>query len=77
MDMEVWIKLNSMEDAAKLVNRLEKYDCHADAYLGSLVINAKSIMGLLGYGIGRVLRLWIDTEPEEELWAALDEFMVA
>ncbi len=75
--MEFQIKLNSMEDAAKLVNRLDRYDCQADAWMGSIVIDARSIMGLLGLGIGRVIRLVIYSEPNEKLSAELGEFVLA
>lgn len=74
--MEFQVKLNSMEDAAKLVNRLEHYEYRAEAVVGSLVLNAKSIMGLLGFGIGQRIRLIIHTGIDEGLKAALNEFMI-
>ena len=44
--------------------------------VGSLVLNAKSIMGLLGFGIGQRIRLIIHTGIDEGLKAALNEFMI-
>ena len=75
--MEFQIKLNSMEDAVKWVNRLEHYDCQADAWMGSLVIDARSLLGLVGFGIGRVIRVVMYSELSESLHRELREFMTA
>lgn len=63
--MEFQIKLNSVEDAVTLVNRLEHYDCHADALVDNRVINARALMGLLEFGIGRMIQIVIYSELQE------------
>lgn len=75
--MEFQIKLNSLEEVAKFVNKLEYYECQADAWMGSLVVDARSLMGLVGFGIGRVIRLVIYSEYDEIIQRELCEFMAA
>lgn len=75
--MEFQIKLNSVEDAVRWVNRLEYYECHAEARVGNLVIDARSLMGLLGFGIGRVIQIVIHSELNESLRRELGKFEAA
>lgn len=75
--MKFKVQLNSMEDAAKLVNRLEYYDYQADAEVGSHVIDARSLLGLLGFGLGRVLTLIIYADSNENLREDIHELLVA
>lgn len=75
--MEFQIQLNSLEEAAKFVNKLEYYGCQADAWMGSLVVDARSLMGLVGFGIGRVIRLVIYSDYNESIHRGLCEFMTA
>lgn len=75
--MEFQIKLNSMEDAVKLVNALEYHDCRAVVWIDSLVIDARSLMGLWGCGIGREIRIVFHSAADEKIREKLCEFMVA
>lgn len=75
--MEFLIRLNTMEDAVKLVNRLEKYDCRADAHIDRLVIDARSLMAWIGFGIGKEILIIVHSDLDERLSSELDEFLVA
>lgn len=75
--MEFQIRLNSMEDVVKWVNRMEHYGCQAEAWMGSLVIDASSLMGLVGLGIGKLIKVVIHSELKEDLCEELQEFIAA
>ena len=75
--MEFRIALNSIEDAVKLVNKLELYGCTADALIGDRVIDARSLMGIIEFGLGREIAIRIYPEINEELHAELYEMLTA
>lgn len=72
--MKLYIKLNSVEDAIHLVNKVSKYDCEADIKSGKYYIDAKSILGVIGVGTNRKILLEIQSE-EKEILEELKEFV--
>ena len=57
MEYKIW--LNSIDEVVRLVEKLEKFDCEAYARMDDAVINARSMMGLIGLGIGKRIHLQI------------------
>lgn len=75
--MEFRIRLNTVEDAVRFVNTLEHHDSHADAMVESFVVSARSLLGILGYGVGREITVLFHEEPNEELGYLLSEYVAA
>lgn len=71
------VLLNSMEDAVKLVSRLEYYDYQADVKIGSHTIDARSLMALLGFAMGKVVQVFVYADADERLRNEIRELMVA
>lgn len=61
---------HSMEEAQKFVLAIENYPFNVDLKCERRIIDAKSILGILGFGLHQVLELYVHTEDN----AALDEF---
>lgn len=49
------IRLNAVEDATELVNAAEKCDFDIDVVNGRAIVDAKSLLGVIGLGTGKVL----------------------
>ena len=63
--MEFQVFLNSIEDALCLIQKLEQYECNADARVEDNVIDAKALMGLVALGIGKQLQITIYNKVDE------------
>ena len=58
-----------LKDEAAIVNfvsKLEKYPFQADLQCGSRMVDAKSLLGVLGFGMGKVLTLCVHSD--EDVW---------
>lgn len=75
--MEFSIRLNSLEDAVKLANRLEYYNCQAEVWYDNYVIDARSWMGLLRFGIGKVVQVKMNKITDVRLCTEIKEFVMA
>lgn len=53
----VYVKFNSVEKVKAFVNQITGIDSDFDLVSGSIVVDAKSIMGILGMDLNKVLRL--------------------
>lgn len=62
--MKFNIILNSVEEAASLVKQAEKHDCDIELASGRFYVDAKSILGVVGMGVKRVMTMIIHDEPE-------------
>lgn len=60
----VKVKFNSMLDCQKFVMAVENYPFHIDLQWGRQVVDAKSILGILGFGLYKVLELKMHTDDE-------------
>lgn len=69
------VLLSSQEDAVKFVSTVSKYPFDVDLGEGDCVIDAKSILGVLSVGVGRMMRIQIHTEHPEELCSELKAYM--
>lgn len=68
--MTLCIRLDSVEDAINLVQKVSKYDCEADIRSGNYYIDAKSVLGVIGIGTQKKVQLDIYSEEE----AILEDF---
>ena len=51
------IKLSKLEDAIEFVNAAEKCGFDVDIWYDSIIVDAKSIVGVAALGLGRLLRV--------------------
>ena len=75
--MEFRIMLNSVEDAVRFVNTLGYHNYQADAVFETFKLDARSLLGILGYGIGRVITILLYEEPDEDLCYFMKEYAAA
>lgn len=61
----VKVKFESMEACQKYVMAVESYPFNIDLQWGRQVIDGKSMLGILGFGLHKVLELKMHTENEE------------
>lgn len=73
--MKMRIKLNSVDDAVSLVNKLSEYDCEADLISGCYYADAKSIVGVMGIGIQREMLLVVHSDEQNKIKKDLERFI--
>ena len=66
-----YVTLSSKERLISLVNQLNKLDFNVDAYIGHYILDAKSILGMLGIGLGKRIMLKAHTEDDSFLLSEL------
>ena len=69
----VKVKFDTMEDCQRYVLAVENYPFSIDLQCGRLVIDGKSMLGILGFGLRRVLELRLHTEDQEAINEILDK----
>lgn len=72
---EVKIFLKTEQDAVGFNGIVTKYPYDVDLVLGRYIIDAKSILGVLGMGIGRETRLAMNTDDADGLIQELAPYM--
>lgn len=58
------VLLETQHDIADFVSKLEKCPFRADLHCGALVVDAKSLLGVMGFGLGRVSTLCVYSDDE-------------
>lgn len=71
------IKLNDTKDASRFVRAAEKCSYDVDLCYNSIVVDAKSILGVLGMDLTRKLTVRYHHEPDAEFDEALAEYAVS
>lgn len=74
---EMNISLKGPEDALEFVRRVEKYPYTMDLCCGSIVVDAKSILGILYLGFDHVVHLKVHAGECGELRKDLEKFLAA
>lgn len=69
----VKVMFHSMEEAQKFVLAIENYPFDIDLQCERRVIDAKSILGILGFGLHQMLELRVHTEDQEIMDQFLDK----
>ena len=72
---EIEIILKTEMEALELVNLLVKYPCDVDMVSGRYAIDAKSILGVLGLGLGKKVKLVIHADDAKELLQQLSPYL--
>lgn len=72
----LYVKTNSMEQIKDLVHRVDKYDFSVDAYCGSYVVDAKSILGMVNIGFDKELKLVAYTNDVTMIEKDLSDYIV-
>ena len=67
------VMFQSMEDCQRFVMAVENYPFNIDLQSGRQVIDGKSILGILGFGLHRVLDLRLHTDSSEVTEEILDK----
>ena len=70
------IMFQAIEDATELVNAAEKCDFDIDLTAGRMIVDAKSLMGVIGLGLGQVLVVQCHGESPE-FNRTIQKFVVA
>lgn len=75
--LELTILLRTKKDAVELTRIFEKYPYDIDMVRGRDVIDARSILGVLGIGVGRKTRLYINAEKADALIGELEPYLIS
>lgn len=71
---ELNICLKNEKDALDMVTTLSTYPADIDLCRGSIVIDAKSILGVLGLGVRNITKLLIHMDEPDELVSKLKKY---
>ncbi|MEG0370233.1 MAG: HPr family phosphocarrier protein [Hungatella sp.] len=70
------ILLRTQNDIVNFVNKMAKYSFNADLLCGSQIVDAKSLLGVLGFGMGKTLTLQV-YDAENNAWMSdISEYLV-
>lgn len=72
--MEFQIQLNSIDEVVNFVDMMEQYEYSADAKYGSIILDAKSFMGLISLGLGRKIQIRVHGERDESFAENMELF---
>ncbi|MBR1529239.1 MAG: HPr family phosphocarrier protein [Oscillospiraceae bacterium] len=70
------IKLSNFADVQVFVNTITRFPFDIDLVSGRYIIDAKSIMGIYSLDLNNEIELRAHTEDAEELFAAIDQYIV-
>lgn len=74
---ELNITFKTLNDVADFVTKVEKYPFSMDLSLGSVVIDAKSLMGIMNLGLNQVISLKVYAEEWPELHQEIEKYIAA
>lgn len=70
------IRLESIEKVTAFVKAVNKFDCDMDLRKGSVVIDAKSFLGVMTICTGGELELVIYNNDHEDVLASVSDFLL-
>ena len=73
--IEKYIFLKTEQDAVRLNGIVTKYPYDIDMVHGKYVVDAKSILGVLGVGVGNKTKLSINTDEAEQLLEEITPYL--
>lgn len=74
--LEKKIRLNAVDDVCEFVRAAEKCDFDVDVFYNRVVVDAKSILGVMSMDLSKTLTVQYST-PDGKFEAVLDKFGVA
>ena len=72
----ILIRLNTIADVRDFVNIVSKSEIDVDLKSGRYVVDGKSIMGIFSLDLLAPIELTAHSDDTDELFAALDRFIV-
>lgn len=69
------IKFNSEKEIVGFVNEMSKQPYSVDLSRGRYVVDAKSILGVFGLGLGQSIRMDIHSDEAGQLLQAVEVFL--
>lgn len=69
------IKFESETEVVAFVNEMSRQPYNVDLSRGRFVVDAKSILGVFGLGIGQVIRMDIHSDNADKLLCAVEGFL--
>lgn len=72
----IHIRLSTIADVRDFVNIVAKSDVDVDLISGRYVVDGKSIMGIFSLDLLSPIKLTAHSDDTDELFAALDRFIV-
>ncbi len=70
------IRLSQIDDVKNFVNTIMRFDYDIDLASGRYAVDAKSIMGIFSLDLSKPIDLHAHTEDAEELFEAIDKYIV-
>ena len=74
---ELQVYFEGKDEVVDFVNRVSKYACEVDLRVGRFVVDAKSILGVLGIGTGKKAKMQVFTDNIDMIKKDLAPFIVA
>lgn len=71
------IVIQRKEDVEDFVSHVSKLPCDVNLTSGRFVIDAKSILGVLGLGVGRILKVEANTDNADYVKDVMQKYMVS
>lgn len=70
------VLLKTQNDIINFVNKMDQYSFQADLQCGSRTVDAKSLLGVLGFGMGKVLTLQVYSDENKGWMSDISEYLV-
>ena len=70
------VRLSQIDDVKNFVNTIMRFEYDIDLASGRYAVDAKSIMGIFSLDLSKPIELRAHTEDAEELFAAIDSYIV-
>jgi phosphotransferase system HPr (HPr) family protein len=71
------IRFNSMEDVSTFVKLVNQFECDIDLQRGSVIIDAKSFLGVMTISGNTDLEMVIHGNQQEEVLTAVEQFLLS
>lgn len=71
---EMKLMFKTPDDICEFVNTVSRFDYDVDIKCGRVTVDAKSLLGLMQFGVNNVLELQVHSDECSELREALEKF---
>lgn len=65
------------EEVVDFVRKVEKYPFHMDLCKGSIIVDAKSLLGVLNMGFNQTVKLRVYAEQYEDMYQEIKHLIAA
>lgn len=74
---ELNITFRTLNDVADFVTIAEKYPYNMDLSIGSVVIDAKSLIGIMNLGLNQVINMKVHADEWSDLHQEIEKYIAA